>query len=106
MKASKRRKMNVYKNIKAIAEEQGMTIKDVAYKAGIGESSIYRWKVTQPSITSLRKVANVLNVSVNDLMQEAPTDTQYLVEIQRMAKRLRPNDQKKLLKIIEILLQE
>lgn len=81
MKANKRR-MNVYKNIKAIAEKQGMTIKDVAYKAGIGENSIYRWKVTQPSITSLRKVANVLNVSVNDLIQEAPTDTPYLVEIQ------------------------
>lgn len=36
--------MNTFDNIKVLAAEQGITIKRLAEKAGIGENSIYRWK--------------------------------------------------------------
>lgn len=60
--------MGIYENIKEIAKEHGMSIKDVAEKAGIGENSIYRWQNTSASTASLNKVAKALHVHVEDLI--------------------------------------
>ena len=77
--------MNTFDNIKALAAEQGITIKRLAEKAGIGENSIYRWKKTNPSTKSLEKVAKVLNVEVSDLLAK-DDKTLELQAIQRKAK--------------------
>lgn len=45
--------MSIYENIKEIASEHGLSIKEVATKAGIGENSIYRWRLNRPSTSSL-----------------------------------------------------
>lgn len=93
--------MTIYENIKEIAKAHGMNLKEVANKAGIGENSIYRWQTSEPSMASLRKVADALHVSVDDLTQSSKDDTPVYRAIQRKAKDLTPDDQKKLLQIMK-----
>lgn len=60
--------MSVYKRIYITAKKQGMSVKELAKKAHIGENSIYRWKTIKPSTKSLTKVANILQVSTDYLL--------------------------------------
>lgn len=92
--------MSIYENIKEIAEEHGLSLKEVAIKAGIGENSIYRWRLNRPSTSSLQKVAKALHVDVADLTTEDDETPQFRA-IQRKAKSLNPKDQKKLLEIMK-----
>lgn len=93
--------MSIYENIKEIAEEHGMTIKDVAIKAGIGENSIYRWQNSSPSTSSLKKVALALHVDIDDLTVNDEETPEYRA-IQRNAKKLDRVNQKKLLEIMKV----
>lgn len=53
----------------------GWNLKTTAQKAGIGVNSIYRWKDQSPTSQSLKKVADVLNVSVDYLLgDDKPED--------------------------------
>lgn len=92
--------MSIYDNIKEIAKERGLSIKEVAIKANIGENSIYRWQTKSPSTASLSKVANALNVDVEDLTATDSETPEYRA-IQRNAKKLNTSDQKKLLEIMK-----
>lgn len=56
------------KNIQQLAEAQGKTIKDVAREACVGENAIYRWSTTEPKISTLRKVADVLGIDYKVLL--------------------------------------
>lgn len=95
--------MSIYSNIKEIAEEHGLSIKDVANKANIGENSIYRWDKSTPSVKSLQKVADALHVDVTDLTNEKDNDeTPQYRAIQRKAKNLSVTDQDKLLDLMKI----
>lgn len=98
--------MTVYENIQEIAKEHGLTIKEVAKKAEIGENSIYRWQKSTPSIKSLQKVANVLHVTVEDLTVNDDLETPEYRAIQRKAERLNPQQQEKLLKMMDITFDE
>lgn len=100
--------MSIYENIEEIVKEHGLSIREVALKAGIGETSIYRWKTIAPSTTSLRKVAKALHVSVEDLTSdknEAEETPEYRA-IQRKAKRLNPEQQERLLKMMDLTFEE
>ena len=55
--------MSVLNRIREISKDRGLTLKEVARKAGIGENSIYKWKTTSPSTKSLEKVAKALGVT-------------------------------------------
>ncbi|RVU71813.1 XRE family transcriptional regulator [Lactobacillus xujianguonis] len=92
--------MSVYENIKEIAQEHGLSIKEVATKAGIGENSIYRWRTSNLSTGSLQKVADALHVDVNDLTVK-DDETPEFRTIQRNAKKLNRSNQKKLLDIMK-----
>lgn len=56
------------KTIQQLAEARGKTIKDVAREAGVGENAIYRWSTIEPKISTLRKVADVLDVDYEVLL--------------------------------------
>ncbi|MBI0120512.1 helix-turn-helix transcriptional regulator [Lactobacillus kullabergensis] len=74
--------MNVYSRIYDSAKKHGMSIKELARKAHIGENSIYRWKTIKPSIQSLTKVAQQLHVSTDYLLgQEKDNSKSYPVDI-------------------------
>lgn len=60
--------MNVYTRVCETAKEKNISVKELAKEAHIGENSIYRWKSMKPSIRSLTKVANILEVSTDYLL--------------------------------------
>lgn len=55
--------------VKKVSKVRGLSLKEVALKANIGENSIYAWKNREPSVAILEKVADVLNVSADYLME-------------------------------------
>ena len=60
----------VYDSVKKICDEKGMTISSVEKAAGIGNGTIAGWKNSSPRMDILIKVANVLEVSIEDLTRE------------------------------------
>lgn len=74
--------MNVYSRIFDTAKKHGMSIKELAKKAQIGENSIYRWKTIKPSTQSLTKVAQQLHVSTDYLLgQEESSNKKDCLDI-------------------------
>lgn len=63
--------MTLFETIKKLAKKQGLSLLQVNEKAGLGKMSIYNWKNKTPSISALKKVAEVLNTTVNDLINES-----------------------------------
>ena len=65
--------MGLLDNTKLIAKKRGLSLTQVAIKAGIGEKSIHSWDRSNPKAENLEKVADVLNVSTDYLLgREAP----------------------------------
>lgn len=61
--------MTLVSRIKEVAQQQNMSVIDVAIKAGIAENSIYGWSQKTPKADNLAKVADVLHVSVDYLLE-------------------------------------
>lgn len=59
--------MTIFENIKTIAKKRGLSLNDVNNLAGLGKNTIYSWKTKIPSFDNISKVANVLNIDVDDL---------------------------------------
>lgn len=62
--------MSVYENVKKIAKQRGLSLQKVAEEAGLGINSIYDWRKIDPSISKVQKVADVLHVSLNELVND------------------------------------
>lgn len=67
--------MSLFETIKILAKKQGMTLLEVNDKAGLGKFSIYNWKTKTPKIDNIKKVAEVLNTNVNDLINYSSANT-------------------------------
>ena len=67
--------MSIYENVKRIAKQRGFSLQKVAEEAGLGINSIYDWRKTDPSLSKVKKVAEVLNVSLSELVEDASTST-------------------------------
>lgn len=63
--------MTIFERTKEIANKRGMSIQEVATKAGMGVNSIYGWKKKDPTIGKLKSVAKVLGVSIDYLLGES-----------------------------------
>ena len=64
-------------NIKRLCAEQKMTIQQLEAKAGIAECTIGRWGKDgkmQPSVDKVKRVADVLGVTVDELLKEEGDD--------------------------------
>ena len=55
-------------NVPQLCKARGITQKEVALKAGIGEDSLRKWKNHSPSIDKVVAVADILNVSLDELV--------------------------------------
>ena len=60
--------MTLYERIKSTAKKQGFTLQQVTERAGLGEKTVYKWKNQNPTAETLKKVADVLHVSVDYLL--------------------------------------
>ena len=61
----------IFDNVKRLASEQKLTIKEVERRAGLENGTISKWTgKTSPRLENAMKVAEVLGVDVNDLVKE------------------------------------
>lgn len=63
--------MSVYTAVKARAEGLNISIAELEKRAEVANGTIGGWKTGQPYAETLRKVADVLGCTVNDLQDEA-----------------------------------
>ena len=62
--------MGIYKNIQNVCREKGITITGLETQLGFGRGSIYKWDSHMPSIVKVKDVADVLGVTVDDLIND------------------------------------
>lgn len=66
--------MTTFERIRELAKKRGLTLKQVAVKAGLSENAIYRYNQgIEPKLPTLKALAKVLGVSVDYLLGEDDT---------------------------------
>lgn len=79
--------MTLISRTKDIAKLRGLSLDDVALKAGLSAKSIYNWGRNSPKSENLQKVADVLNVSTDYLLGRTdemnPTSSDSLTPAQK-----------------------
>lgn len=61
--------VSIVANIKKIASEKNLTIKQIGKGSGVGENAIYRWDKQNPNLSSLKKVSNYLDIPIDELLE-------------------------------------
>ena len=54
-----------------ISREKGISINQLEEKAELSTGSIYKWTTVSPSVKNLKKVADVLETTVDSLLEKA-----------------------------------
>ena len=60
--------MTLYDKVKEIADAHGLSIAALEVKAGIANGTISGWKTGKPYAETLKKVADVLEVPIEELL--------------------------------------
>lgn len=60
--------MTLLSRTKEISKKRGLSLDDLAIKAGLSSKSIYQWDRSSPKSENLDKVADVLHVSTDYLL--------------------------------------
>lgn len=61
----------IYKNICKLAKERNLSINRLEQEAGLSSGSMCKWgKSVSPTVVSLKKVADILGCTVDDLIRE------------------------------------
>lgn len=63
--------MLIYDRIKAICKEKGVSPSSIERKAGLSNGAITKWNTSSPSVKNLKDVADILDVSVDELIEDA-----------------------------------
>lgn len=56
------------KNIEALGKMRGENLKQTGKNSGVGENVIYRWDKHEPKLSTIRKVADYLDVDYKILL--------------------------------------
>lgn len=64
----------VYENVEQLCKEKGISICQLESRSGLANATIGKWRKSTPTLDSLRKVAAVLNVSIEKLIAEKDTE--------------------------------
>lgn len=106
--------MTLVEKIKALCQTKDITFAALERRLDFGNGTIRKWDNATPSGDKLAKVADYFNVSVDYLLGREliqPTsvnddpDENYTI-LSRNAKKLSPEQRKKLLEIAKIMFQE
>lgn len=65
----------IFENIRKRCKARGVSINDVEAAAGIGMNVIYKWQKGQPSLKSLKAVADYFGCALDDLTREETEQT-------------------------------
>ena len=60
----------IYDKIVSLCAEKGRSVRSVEKEAGISYGSIAKWNASAPSVYSIAKVAKILKVSIEKLIEE------------------------------------
>lgn len=60
----------LFDKISALCEERGISIAKLEREADLGNATVRRWKGSDPSASKLKRVADVLGVTVDELLKE------------------------------------
>ena len=55
--------------IKELCKEKGISVKQLEQEAGLGEGTIKKWSQFNPRVDNVKKVADTLEVSIDELLQ-------------------------------------
>ena len=67
--------VQIYSNIKRVAKEKGTSVKRVEELAELSCGSICKWDVVSPTARNLKKVADILDVTVDELLVPVSTES-------------------------------
>jgi transcriptional regulator with XRE-family HTH domain len=59
----------VYDRVKALCDERGLSISQLETMAGLGNGTIGGWRVSVPAVDTVKRVADALGITVNDLIE-------------------------------------
>lgn len=59
----------MYTQIKRLSKEQKLPIAKIEEMCGLSKGAIYKWDTNVPSVISVAKVADILGVTVDDLLK-------------------------------------
>lgn len=60
----------IYENVRRSANKKDMSICKLEKKAGLPNGTIGKWRTASPNVSSIKAVADVLGVTVDDLIRE------------------------------------
>lgn len=60
----------LYDKIKEVAKTKSLSIYRIERDLGFSNGSLRKWNNSTPSATSLKKVANYLNITLDELLEE------------------------------------
>lgn len=62
--------MKIHDNIKALAKANKTPIYKIEQEVGLSRGSICKWNVNHPTVGNVKKVADYLGVTVDELIRE------------------------------------
>lgn len=100
----------IYHRIKELCDERNISIAILESNLGFGNSTIQKWKTSNPTIDKLIEVAKFFNVSVDyligntdirgsadDILKDAD-----IISFQRAKENMTPQDQEKAMQMIKL----
>lgn len=60
----------IFDKVSKKASEKGVSINSLENKAGVSSGSIYKWNTVSPTIRNLSKVAEALECSIDELLDD------------------------------------
>ena len=61
----------IYDNIVSYAKEKGVSIRRIEHECELSTGSVCKWNDVSPSVRTLRKVADFLGCTMDELTREA-----------------------------------
>ncbi len=59
----------IYKNIKKICDSKKISIRELECRAELGNGTISGWKTSSPTVEKLKRVADVLECTIDKLIE-------------------------------------
>lgn len=95
--------MNIGEFLRSLRERNNLTLKELADKSGVGPSTISDIETgtsTNPRMGTLKKLADALNISVNDFFNESKNNNSDI------SKELTSKDHKDIAKDLDLIMEK
>lgn len=97
--------LTIYDRIKAIANSDGISIRELENRTGFSNGTINKWRISSPSINNVQKIADYFKVSIDFLIGRAGVSNNPYVELltSHLSKNLLAEDISKILDYIDLI---